>query len=49
MGHYKAVLITSNHNGSGNIDEKPLSSLYKEFSFCEAVFLIDAKAIICPL
>jgi hypothetical protein len=49
MIQYKAVLITCNRNGSGNIDEKRLSSLYKETPFCEAIFLINVKAIICPL
>ena len=28
-------------------DEKLLSSLYKEPPFCEAVFLINVKAIVC--
>jgi len=48
-GHNKAALIISNHNSGGNLDEKRLSSFYKELPFCEAVFLITAKAIICPL
>ena len=38
MGHYKAVLITSNHNGCGNMDETPYRLCIKNLHFVRLYF-----------